>query len=62
MASGKCPKCDKSFSEIKAEAIVAKSSQATFDAVLYVCPLCNTIISAGVNPYALVQEIKKIRP
>ncbi len=59
MASGKCPKCEKTISEFKAEGFLAKHSNLTLKSVAFLCPYCNAILCAGTDPYALVEEIKR---
>jgi hypothetical protein len=54
---GKCPKCEKLITEIKAVSAPAKDGQRPLKGAVYVCPLCNTILGAGLDPLATVDEI-----
>lgn len=53
----KCPKCEKLIAEIKAEPFPMKDGTKPLKGAVYLCPLCNTILGAGADPYALANEI-----
>jgi hypothetical protein len=60
---GKCPKCEQVVSNIRLEEVGAASLMGkTFTTLLYLCPHCNTILSAQIDPIAVktdtVSEIK----
>ncbi len=59
MIAAKCPKCDKLITEMKALPMPAKDGQETIKGAVYVCPLCNTVLGAGPDPYALAGEIAR---
>ena len=58
MASFKCPKCENLISVLKIEPTKSRHNSSTFKSVAYIFPLCNTIISASIDPFALIEEIK----
>lgn len=62
MSSGKCPKCDKQLSEIKAVPVKAVDGTIKWDGAVYTCPYCNVILGAGLDPLGLVREtVKQIK-
>jgi len=50
--AGKCPKCDKSLSYIKAERIAVgqSSDEIKWHGVSFLCPFCSTILGASIDP------------
>lgn len=60
---GKCPKCEKILSYVSIDGIDAKNSRASWKAISYNCPYCNTMLSVAIDPVALktdtVNEILK---
>jgi len=55
---GKCPKCEKTLDKIHIESIdVIVRSLPKWPGISYVCPFCDSIISVGIDPIALKNEI-----
>ena len=62
MQISKCPKCEKMISEIKAVSVTAKDGQSSLKGAVYTCPYCHTILGAGLDLLATVDEIvRRIR-
>jgi hypothetical protein len=59
MKSGKCPKCDKTISRVKVEAIEIESSTSSFMGASYVCPSCHCVLGVEIDPIALKADILK---
>ena len=65
MAVGKCPSCEKTVTRLKIEPVEAKAGVGgvTWNAISYLCPSCNAVLGAGIDPIALkadtVNEIKR---
>jgi len=57
--AGKCPKCEKKLSWVKVEAIDAKTDVASYKGVSYLCPSCNSVLSASLDPLAVKADIVK---
>ncbi len=56
--SGKCPKCEKVISHVRIEHIPIKEGmQDRYRGVSYCCPWCNTVLSVGVDPHFLNEDI-----
>lgn len=55
---GKCPKCDKLISTVTVSNIHLDSWLETrrYDGVIYTCPYCAVILSAGTDPVALAHD------
>ena len=53
--AGKCPKCDKSLSYVKAERIAVgpSSKQIQWHGVSFICPSCSSILSVSIDPVEL---------
>jgi hypothetical protein len=53
--SGKCPKCEKLVGRVTIDNITAKAflGRGEWKAVAYLCPMCQTILSVGIDPVAL---------
>ena len=63
---GKCPKCEKTISSVKIEAVDGLIGfQKKYHCVSYLCPSCSTVLSAQIDPIAIqtdtVNAIKKGR-
>ena len=56
---GKCPKCEKPVSSVKAEAISAVVGLENWKAVSYCCPWCDTVLSVQIDPVAIKTDILK---
>lgn len=55
MPQGKCPSCGKMVTRLKMDTLEAKVGIAGegYLAVSYLCPWCNVILGAGLDPVAL---------
>lgn len=56
---GKCPKCEKSISEIVAVSVNVRDNQKSWKGGVFTCPHCNTILGAGLDPLATIDETVK---
>ena len=65
MAIGKCIQCKKMVGHLKIESIEARGGIGgpRWGGINYLCPWCNTVLGAGIDPVALkadtVNEIIK---
>jgi hypothetical protein len=65
--TGKCPGCGKVPTHLSFNGIeIKRLGQNTWNGVTYLCPLCNTILGAEIDPIALKADIvnevvKKLR-
>lgn len=62
--TGKCPKCERIVTHLELQnPKVRDSARNEFFGVSYLCPLCKTILGAGIDPVALktdtVNEVLK---
>lgn len=60
MNTGKCTKCGEVLNNIKVEPIKLSwptPFMAKCDGLSYVCPSCSAILSVGVNPLTLQEEL-----
>src|SRR5258706_12456637 len=59
----KCPKCDRSLVHLKLATPEIRDRTTKWLGVAYLCPYCNSILGAGIDPVALktdtVQEVLK---
>lgn len=63
MNAGKCPKCEKTITSVRIEAInIMEGFQKKYHGVSYCCSHCSTVISVEIDPIALqgdlVRDIK----
>ena len=58
----KCPKCDHSISRANAEGIALDKPKksGSIRGMVVTCPNCGVILSISVDPYALMEEIRKV--
>lgn len=59
MSAGKCPKCDRPIEKIKINQVSGVNGGKSYRCVTYVCPNCDTILSAAPDPFAMVEELKQ---
>jgi len=61
--TGKCPKCEKTISSVKIEAIDIKEGfNNKYLGVSYCCSHCSTVLSVEIDPLALQADlVKKIK-
>lgn len=51
---GKCPKCEKTLSQLTMEAVpIYQNMTVLWNGVSYLCPHCKTILGASLDPVAL---------
>jgi len=56
--AGKCPHCDKTISHAKAEPIdIRVGTTAEYKGISYYCPFCHAVLSVGMDPLALNQNL-----
>lgn len=46
---GKCPACTKVITNLTLHPVSARGGPITWNALLYLCPHCHTILSAGLD-------------
>jgi|GEM_PF-3172455 len=57
MNHGKCPKCEGRIATLKIESLHAVvSSTEHYKALTMLCPHCHTVLGAGLDPLALVND------
>jgi len=57
---GRCPKCGESVKHTKIENVpVHEGARVRGHGVVYLCPYCDTVLGAGLDPGVLVSEIIK---
>jgi hypothetical protein len=67
ISTGKCPSCTKIMHIIKIETIdVQEGFSKKWKGAVFQCPHCSTVLSAGMDPLALVdltvsQVLKKLK-
>jgi uncharacterized protein with PIN domain len=60
MNTGKCPKCDRLLTNVLVEEIkVNVGFSPTWRGASFVCPYCHAILSVGIDPIALQEDIVK---
>ncbi|WP_104839205.1 hypothetical protein [Sinorhizobium fredii] len=59
MATGKCPKCEKTVTRLKLEGVDATEGFSTggWKAVTLLCPSCSTVLGAAIDPIAIKTDI-----
>ncbi len=54
----KCPKCEKTITQLDAEVIPAHlRGGKVIEGAVFTCPLCHTILGAGLDPVSLTNQI-----
>lgn len=54
----KCPKCEKTITQLEAEVIPAHlRGGKIIEGAVFMCPLCHTILGAGLDPVTLTNQI-----
>ena len=56
--NGICPKCNAPVTELAIVTLPAKSGKRQWTGVTFNCPLCNTILGAGIDPVLLADQIR----
>lgn len=57
MFGGKCPNCEKLISRAKVENLDIAGVGTTYHGISIVCPFCNTILGASIDPIAIKTDI-----
>ena len=58
MTTGKCPKCGKIITSVTLESVTAGELLGEqWNAISYLCPHCQTILSVQIDPIALLDDL-----
>jgi uncharacterized protein with PIN domain len=52
-----CPKCEAVLSTVHAEPITVKTETGDWRGVCYVCPACSSVLSVGIDPMTLRNDL-----
>ncbi len=52
-----CPKCEAMLSAVHAEPVAVNAKSSSWHGVGYVCASCDSILSVGVDPIALRNDL-----
>jgi len=52
-----CPKCEDPVTVLSIHPMTAMAVGTTFKAVCYVCPSCDAVLGAGLDPIALKMDV-----
>ena len=56
--TGKCPKCDKTITNVKIEDVkVSVGFTPKWKGISYLCPSCNAVLGIQIDPLAVRNEI-----
>jgi uncharacterized protein with PIN domain len=55
--SGKCPKCESTIGHVKIESVELKIGRNAYKGITYLCPSCNSVLSASMDQLALTVDI-----
>ncbi len=55
---GKCPKCDSIIAHVNLKEVTINAPDANWTGVSYQCPLCHCVLSVGIDPVALKNELR----
>jgi hypothetical protein len=53
----KCPKCEKTFSNVRCEHVDVNASGGDWHGVAYSCPWCQSALGVEIDPIALKTDI-----
>jgi hypothetical protein len=54
MLKGKCPSCTKTVTRLNIQSLEAGQPMVTaWQGVVYLCPACDTVLGAGLDPIAI---------
>ena len=60
---GKCPKCEHTLNNVRIEPVDLVTGPLagakTYKGISYVCPMCSTVLSVGMDPIALKADTAK---
>jgi len=54
---GKCPKCEKLLTRVKAEDVAIEAGSKQWNGISYSCPFCSVILNVSIDPIALKTDI-----
>ena len=55
---GKCPKCDSLVTRLDASKVqVAAPNGRNYNGVTFLCPTCQVVLGAGIDPVALAEDL-----
>jgi uncharacterized protein with PIN domain len=58
MNKNKCPKCEASITKLEISVVPGETKKRSgFECVIYSCPACQTVLSAGIDPVLLANQI-----
>ena len=55
-----CPNCKKPISEATTGIMPLNAGSKQIEGLVITCPLCETILGITIEPYALIEEIRRI--
>jgi hypothetical protein len=53
----KCPKCEKSFTQVSLTGVNVNATQRVWNGVSYNCPYCQTSLGVSIDPIAIKADI-----
>jgi hypothetical protein len=60
---GKCPACEGFVTQLISKTIPIKDGNLTWTGVVFLCPLCSSILGSGIDPVAAktdtIDQLKK---
>ena len=58
---GKCPKCGKAIARLKLASVPSsiEGQQNTFPTAIFLCPSCNSVLGAQIDPVAVMSGTVK---
>ena len=58
---GKCPKCGKAITRLKLASVLSsiEGQQNTFPTAIFLCPSCNSVLGAQIDPVAVMSGTVK---
>ena len=55
----KCPKCDKSITQLSFASVPVKQGTFKVNGTLFTCPHCGVVLGAGVDPQTMINTISE---
>jgi hypothetical protein len=53
----KCPHCEKFIHHIESKSLTVKDGKRSWSGAVFVCPLCFSVLGAGIDPIAAKTDI-----
>ena len=53
---GKCPRCEQMVNSLNISTVEARSGSKTYNAATFLCPHCQTVLGAGIDPVAVASD------